>query len=138
MAGKLPFEEGASINKPPLFFCLNYKYWEAGMKIFVESIDQGTWDAIENDPFIPKIKKSESFIKKPWSQWTNEESEKAKFDCIAKNIITFALDSKEFFRISECESAKEICDTLKATHESTTEMKKAKEKKSSYKEKKGK
>ena len=66
------------------------------MKIFVESIDQGIWDAIENDPFIPKIKKNGSFIKKSWSQWTNEESEKAKFDCCAKNIITSALDFKEF------------------------------------------
>jgi len=34
MAGKLPFEEGASINKPPLFCGLNYTYWEARMKIF--------------------------------------------------------------------------------------------------------
>ena len=126
MVGKLPFKEGASINKPPLFFGLNYKYWEARMKIFVESIDQGIWDAIENGPFIPKIKKNGSFIKKTWSEWTNEESEKAKFDCSAKNIITSALDSKEFFRISKCESAKEMWDTLKATYESTTKIKKSK------------
>jgi len=113
MTKKLPFGDGVSINRPPLFCGLNYKYWEARMKIFVESIDQGIWDGIENDPFIPKIKKSGSFIKNPCSQWTNEEIEKAKFDCIAKNIITSALDSKEFFRISECESAKEMWDTLK-------------------------
>ena len=73
-----------------------------------------------------KLKKNGSFIKKPWSQWTNEESEMAMFDCISKNIITSALDSKEFFRISECESAKEMWDTLKATYESTTKIKKAK------------
>ena len=64
MAGKLPFEESASINKPPLFCGLNYNYWDAIMKIFVESIDQGIWDAIENGLFIPKIKKNGSFIKK--------------------------------------------------------------------------
>ena len=29
MAEKLPFEEGASIKKPPLFCDLNYKYWKA-------------------------------------------------------------------------------------------------------------
>jgi len=126
MAGKLPFEKGASINKPPLFCGLNYKYGEARMKFFVESIDKGIWDAIENGHFIPKIQKSGSFIKKLLSQWTNEESAKAKFDCIAKNIITSALDSKEFFRISECEFAKEMWDTLKATH--STEIKKAKTK----------
>jgi len=96
MAGKLPFEEGAQINKPPLFCCLNYKYWKARMKIFVESIDQGIWDGIENGPFISRIEKAESFTRKPWSQWTNEESEKAKFDCIAKNIITSAVNFNEF------------------------------------------
>ena len=65
-------------------------------------------------------------FEKPWFQWTDDENKKAKFDCIAKNIITSALDSKEIFRISECESAKEMWDTLKATHESITEIKKEK------------
>jgi len=36
------------------------------------------------------------------------------------------LDSKELFRILECEFAKEMWDTLKATHESITKIKKAK------------
>jgi len=91
------------------------------MKIFVESIDQSIWDAIEIGPFIPKIEKVGSFTRKPWSQWTNEESEKAKFDCIAKNIITSAVNSNEFFRISQCESAKEMLDTLEVIHERTNE-----------------
>ena len=95
------------------------------MKIFVESLDRGIWDAIENGPFIPKFKKDDVFIEKPWSQWTNAENKKAKFDCIAQNIITFALNSKEFFRVSKCESAKEMWDTLKATHESINEINRA-------------
>jgi len=121
MDEKLPFEEGASINKPPLFCGLNYKYWKVRMKVFVESIDQGIWDAIENGPFIPKVEKGGSFTKKPWSQWTNEESEKAKFDCIAKDIITSAVNSNEFFRISQCEPAKEIWVTLEVIDEGTNE-----------------
>jgi len=87
MAGKLSSEEGVSINKPPLFYGLNYKYWEDRMKIFVESIDQGIWDSIENGLFFPKLKKNGSFIAKPWSQWTNEECKMAKLDCAAQNII---------------------------------------------------
>jgi len=63
MAGKLSFEEGASINKPPLLCGLNYKYWEARMKIFVESIDKGIWDSIENGLFIPKLKKLDLLLK---------------------------------------------------------------------------
>jgi len=126
MAGKLSFEEGASINKPHLFCGLNYKCWEARMKIFVESIDQGIWDSIENSPFIRKLKKNGSFIKKPWSQWTNEECKMAKLDCIAQNIIAYALDSNEFFRISECKFAKEMWDTLKVTHGNNNESKELK------------
>jgi len=102
----------------------------------IKSIDQGIWDGIENGSFIPKIKKNGSFIKKPWSQWTNEESEKATFDYCAKIIITSALDSKEFFRIAKCESAKEMWDTLKATHESTTDLKKSKTRRRRRKNKK--
>jgi len=126
MAGKISFEEGASINRPPLFCGLNYKYWEARMKIFIESIDQGIWDTIENGPYIPKTENCESAIARPWSQWTNEECKMAKLDCVAQNIIASALDSNEFFRISDCKSAKEMWDTLKATHGNITKPKEAK------------
>jgi len=88
-----------------------------------ESLDRGIWDAMETDPFIPKFEKDGSSIEKPWSQWTGAENKKAKFDCIAKNIITSALNSDEFFRISQCSSAKEIWDTLEVTHEGTNDVK---------------
>ena len=118
MADRLPFGEGASINRPPLFCGLNYQFWKVRMKIFVESLDKGIQDAIENGPFVPKFEK-------PWSQWTDSESKKAKFDCIAKNIITSALNSYEFFRVSQYKSAKEMWDTLEVTHEGTNEVKRA-------------
>jgi len=82
--------------------------------LFKESLYKGIWDAIENGPFIPKFEKDGSSIEKPWSQWTDAENKNVKFDCIDKNIITFALSSDEFFRISQCSSAKEMWDTLEA------------------------
>ncbi|XP_068499983.1 uncharacterized protein [Phaseolus vulgaris] len=42
-----------------------------------------------------------------------------------KNIITSTLNSDEFFRISQCASAKEMWDTLEVTHEGTNDVKKA-------------
>ena len=126
MAGKIHFEDGASSNRPPLFCGLNYKYWEARMKIFIESIDKGIWDTIENGPYIPKTENSESDIIRPWSQWTNEECKMAKLDYIAQKIIASALDSNEFFRISKCKFTKEMWDTLKATHGNIIESKEAK------------
>jgi len=47
----------------------------------------------------------------------------AKLDCTAQNIIAYALDTNEFFRISKCKSAKEMWDTLKATHGNINESK---------------
>ena len=125
MAGKLSFEEGASIYKPPLFCGLNYKFWEARMKIFIESIDQGIWDSIENGPYIPKFKKDNSFIAKPLSQWTNDECKMAQLDRSAQNIIASALDANEFFRISKCKTAKEMWETLKVAHEPKEAMTKS-------------
>ena len=125
MAEKLPFGDGASINRLPLLCGLNYQFQKVRMKIFVESLDRGIWDAIENDPFIPKFEKDGSSIEKPWSQWTDAENKRARFDCIAKNIITSALNSDEFFKISQCSSAKEMWDTLEVTHVGTNDVKRA-------------
>jgi len=58
------------------------------MKIFMHSIDKGIWEAIENCPFIPQVKKDDVFVDKPPFEWTEADSKKTKFDWIAKNIIT--------------------------------------------------
>jgi len=107
VAEKLPFGEGASINRPSLFCGFNYQFWKVRMKIFAESL-KGIWDATENDHFIPKFEKKGASIEKPWSQWIDALNKKAKFDCVAKNIITSALNSNEFFKISQCTSANEM------------------------------
>jgi len=49
----------------------------------------------------------------------------AQYDCIAKNIITSSLSSAKFFRVSQCESAKEKWDTLEVTHEGTNDVKRS-------------
>jgi len=125
MVAKLPFGEGSSINRPPLFCGLNFQFWKVRTKIFVESLDKGIWDAIENGPFISKLENDGVSIEKPWSQWTDAENKRAKFDCIAKNIITSALNSDEFFRVSQCGFAKEMWDTLEVTHEGMNDVKRA-------------
>jgi len=91
MAEKLSFGDGASINRPPLFYGLNYQFWKVRMKIFVESLDKGIWDAIENGPSIPKFEKDDVFIGKPWSQRTDVENKRTKFDCIAKKYYHLCL-----------------------------------------------
>ena len=48
-----------------------------------------------------------------------------KYDCVVKNIITSTLKLDEFFRVSQCSSAKEMWDILEVTHEGTTDVKKS-------------
>jgi len=125
MADKMPFGEGASINKSPLFCGVNYQFWKVRIKIFIHSTDKGIWESIENGPFVPQVKKDDALVDKPSSEWTEAESKKVKFDWIAKNIITSTLSCDEFFRVSQCSFAKEMWDILEVTHEGTTDVKRA-------------
>jgi len=91
----------------------------------MHSTDKGIWEAIENGHFIPQVKKDDVFVGKPPSEWTKADSKKAKFNWIAKNIITSALSCDEFFRVSQCTSAKEMWDILEVTHEGFNDVKRA-------------
>ncbi|XP_068461686.1 uncharacterized protein [Phaseolus vulgaris] len=125
MADKLPFRGGASINRLPLFCGVNYQFWKVRMKIFMRSTNKEIWEAIENYPFIPQVKKDVLFVDKPSYEWTEADTKKAKLDWIAKNIMTSALSCDDFFRVSQCTSAKEMWDILEVTDEGTNNVKRA-------------
>jgi len=72
-----------------------------------------------------KLKKYDVLVDKPSSEWTEAESKKVKFYWMAKNIITSALSCDEFFRVSQCSTAKEMWNILEVTHEGTTDVKRA-------------
>ena len=48
-----------------------------------------------------------------------------QYNLKAKNIITSALGMDEYFRVSNCKSAKDMWDTLQVTHEGTTDVKRS-------------
>ena len=126
MAGnKLRFAEGASIHRPPMFCGLNYQFWKVIMRIFIESIDRGVWDAIVNGPYVPKKLVDNEYVGKPWCDWTGDEIRKAQYDSIAKNILTSSLNLDEFFKVSRCSSAKDMWDILEVTHKGTSDVKRA-------------
>ena len=122
---KLPFAKEASIHMPPMFFGVNYQFWKVRMKIFIESIDKGIWNALVNEPYIPVSVVNGISVAKPFDELTNVENKRVQYDCVAKNIITSALNMDEFFRVSQCSSAKEMWDILEVTHEGTTDVKRA-------------
>ncbi|XP_068503719.1 uncharacterized protein [Phaseolus vulgaris] len=65
-------------------------------------------------------------MKKPRSEWSESDRKKAQFDSVAKNIITSALTMDEFFKISQCYSAKEMWVVLEVTHEGADYVKRSK------------
>jgi len=98
---KLPFAEGASIHRPPMFSGVNYQLWKVRMKIFIESIDHGIWNAIENNPYIPMSIVNGVPVEKSYDDLTDADNKKVQYDCVAKNIITSALNFYEFFKVSQ-------------------------------------
>jgi len=122
---KMPFDEGGSINRPPMFSGVNYALWKIRMKILMESIDMRIRDAVVNGPFVLMQVVKEETVNKPWSDWSESERKKVQYDSLAKNIITSALNMNEFFRVSQCKSAKEMWEVLEVTHEGTNDVKRA-------------
>ncbi|KAK2403685.1 rust resistance kinase Lr10 [Trifolium repens] len=59
------------------------------------------------------------------SSWDEDDKKKVLNDKKAINILQSALIMDEFFRISQCQTTKEIWDTLVETHEGTVEVKRS-------------
>ena len=105
------FLEGNSINRPPIFNGMGYHYWKTRMQIFIEAIDLNIWEAIEIGPYIPTMVVRSTIIEKQSEQWDEEENKLVQYNLKAKNIITSALGMDEYFRVSNCKSAKDMWDT---------------------------
>ena len=105
---KVLFAEGSVVNRPPMFSGMNYAFWKIRMQIFMESIDALIWEAVVHGPYVPMQVVKDGEVVKPRSEWNEIERRKAQHDLVAKNIITSALTMDEFFRISQCKSAKEM------------------------------
>ena len=86
-------------------------------------------DGIEDSPLDMLLVSFLRELLRRWSrlhyQWTKEERGRAQYDCNAKNILTSSLNMDEFFRVSQCKSAKEMWEVLKGTHEGTNDVKRA-------------
>ena len=114
-----------------LYTQATYVFWaelpvlESGMKIFIESIDRGIWNVLVNGPYILMSIVNGVSVVKSYDELSKAENKRVQYDCVAKDIITFALNLDEFFRVSQCSSVKEMWDILEVTHEGTNDVKRA-------------
>ncbi|KAK2357503.1 gag-protease polyprotein [Trifolium repens] len=119
------FRDGGSSNKPPLFSGEYFDFWKIRMKAHLEAQGDGIWNAVAEGPFIPMSVVNGVGTPKIQSSWDEDDKKKILNDKKAINILQSALSMDEFFRISTCETAKEIWDTLVETHEGTAEVKRS-------------
>ena len=54
---------------------------------------------------------------KPKREWTKGEKDRANLNVKAKNALYCSLSQEEFNRVVNCNTAKEVWDTLETTHE---------------------
>ncbi|KAH9734285.1 hypothetical protein KPL71_017316 [Citrus sinensis] len=121
------FREGQSTTRPPYFDGNDYPYWKTRMRIYLQALDYEIWEIVNDGPFMLLTKnEAREDIPKPSREWNKFEKRKASLNSKAMNVLFCALDKKEFYRVSSCESANEIWHKLEVVYEGTNQVKESK------------
>ncbi|KAH9697863.1 hypothetical protein KPL71_023789 [Citrus sinensis] len=121
------FREGQSTTRPPFFDGNDYPYWKTRMRIYLQALDYEIWEVVCDGPFMPLTKNEVAEdIPKPSREWNELEKRKTSLNSKVMNALFYALDKKEFHRVSSCESANEIWQKLEVVFEGTNQVKESK------------
>ncbi|KAL4309610.1 hypothetical protein GQ457_01G030380 [Hibiscus cannabinus] len=115
-----------SIDKPPYFNGAHYSHWKNIMMVFMQSVDYILWDIIEDMSSIPMKRVREIQVPKEMHERRNQERKQVQVNAKAMHILLCALGLEEHAKVSSCDNAKEIWDTLEVIHEGTNEVKETK------------
>ena len=119
------YQEGQSMQRPPLFETDSFIYWKTRFETYVKSKDLDLWHVITSGDFKPfeynpETKQNELVSYE--NQSDNLKKKLAKND-EAKMVIYNALPKKEFQRIFMCNTAQDIWKTLLVTHQGNNQVK---------------
>ena len=107
-------DRSQSLNAPPFFDGSNYAFWKVCMRVFLCSINESVWDAVENGWTRPEATKS---------IWDKAALAAANANSKALNAIFCGVSPDEFHRISHVTIAKEAWQILETTYEGTKKVK---------------
>ena len=96
-------DKGQLLIIPPLFDDTIYVCWEVRMRVFLQSLDEKVWQAIE----IGWTKSKEAS-----ANWDDAKIKAANFNSRALNALFNAVTNEEFKKISFTEIAKEAWTIL--------------------------
>ena len=94
---------GQSLIILPLFDDTNYAYWKVRMRVFLQSLDENVWQAVE----IGWTKPMEA----P-AEWDDAKIKAANFNNKAFDALFSAVTNEEFKKIFSTETTKEGWNTL--------------------------
>ena len=96
-------DRGQSLIIPHSFDVINYAYWKARMRVFLQSLDKKVWQAVE----IGWTKPKEASV-----DWDEAKIKAANFNSRALNALFSAVTNEEFKKISFTETTKEAWTIL--------------------------
>ena len=101
-------DRGQSLIIPHLFNDTNYAHWKVRIRVFLQSLDEKMWQAVEIGWTKPKEAPAD---------WEEAKIKAANFNSRALNALFSAVTNEEFKKISSTEIAKEAWTILQATYE---------------------
>ena len=96
-------DRGQFLIIPPLFDGTNYAYWKIHMRVFLQSLDEKVWQAVE----IGWTK-----LKEAPANWDDAKIKAENFNSKALNALFSAVTNEEFKKISSTKTAKEAWTIL--------------------------
>ena len=116
--------EGQSITRPPYFNGQHYGWWKNRMENYIQVEDYELWMLIKSGPLIPiKVKEDGTTIPKRPEEVTAEDYKVMEKNAKAKKLLYFGLGPDGYTRISKCESAKDVWETIQVAHEGANQVK---------------
>ncbi|XP_069148246.1 uncharacterized protein [Solanum lycopersicum] len=121
-------QEGASQIRPPLFSGKYYGWWKNRMMDNLIGENPDLWIVVLDGPTVPMKKgfDGETMIPKDRKEWNVADKLVIQNNAKAKKILIFGIGPDEYIRISFCQDARAIWETLQTAHEGTTQVKKSK------------
>ena len=107
-------DRSQSLNAPPYFDGSNYAFWKVQMRVFLCSIDESVWDAVDIGWTRPEATKS---------IWEKAALAAVNANSRALNTIFYGVSLDEFHRISHITIAKEAWQILETTYEGIKKVK---------------
>ncbi|XP_050897918.1 uncharacterized protein LOC127104807 [Lathyrus oleraceus] len=110
-------------SKPPVFDGENFDYWKDKIEIFFLGYDVDLWDTVTNG-YEPPVSDVGIVITK--SKMTYDQKRDFKNHHKVRTIMLNDISYNEYEKITNRETAKEILDSLKMTHEGNNQVKETK------------